>query len=539
MKHRDRQSFLRGSLLLAGSAAAAKLLGALFRIPLTAQLGGTGMGYFSNAYGLFLPLYAVLVTGLSTAVARPVAAFIGQGRPGAARRVLTVARRFAWTAGLLGTMLAAALAVPFLRSTGASPEALPAVLAIAPSVLLCCLTAAERGYHEGLCNMMPTALSQFAEALAKLLCGLFLASLWMRTPPVWMAGCSPEAAGACGAVMGVTLSTLAGWLVLAIPFRRRQILAEDGIPAGRELLRMILAVLIPAAIGALMTNLTTLIDLVTMQRSFTRMLSEDAAAFYRRSALSREIPAEEAAAFVYGSFMGLAVTVFNLVPSMTNMLGKAVLPCTAQAWAAGDRRRAADYAGQVLRLTGLAAIPAGCGVFVLAEGALRFLFAGREAEIRAAADSLRYLAPGLICLCMAFPVFSLLQAVGRADLPVKILLPGAAVKLLGNLLLLPRLCAAGAALATSLCYAMILVLALLVLCRVLGERLRIGRMLAAEAYGGVLCAAAAWLCYTRCVFWMPQRAALLLAVGAGAAVYVWVLWLSGIGKAELGIHGEE
>ncbi|MBQ8010751.1 MAG: polysaccharide biosynthesis protein, partial [Oscillospiraceae bacterium] len=59
------QSFLKGSLLLGLSALTAKLLGALFKIPLTSLLGGTGMGYFSCAYGLFLPLYAVFVTGLS------------------------------------------------------------------------------------------------------------------------------------------------------------------------------------------------------------------------------------------------------------------------------------------------------------------------------------------------------------------------------------------------------------------------------------------------------------------------------------------
>ena len=88
-----KQSFLQGSLLLAGSALAAKLCGALFKLPLTAMLGGTGMGHFSTAYGLFLPLYAVLVTGLSTAVARPVAAYTAQGDTAAARRVRSTAVR--------------------------------------------------------------------------------------------------------------------------------------------------------------------------------------------------------------------------------------------------------------------------------------------------------------------------------------------------------------------------------------------------------------------------------------------------------------
>ena len=67
-----KQSFWKGSALLLASAMTAKLLGACFKIPLTNVLGGTGMGYFSTAYGLLLPVYALSVTGLSAAVAQTV-----------------------------------------------------------------------------------------------------------------------------------------------------------------------------------------------------------------------------------------------------------------------------------------------------------------------------------------------------------------------------------------------------------------------------------------------------------------------------------
>ena len=62
------QSFLKGSVILIASAVIAKAIGALFKIPLTNMLGGVGMSYFSCAYGLFLPVYAVTATGLTPAV---------------------------------------------------------------------------------------------------------------------------------------------------------------------------------------------------------------------------------------------------------------------------------------------------------------------------------------------------------------------------------------------------------------------------------------------------------------------------------------
>lgn len=527
-----KQTFLQGSLILGISALIAKILGALFKIPLTNLLGGTGMGYFSCAYGLFLPLYAVLVTGLSTAVAKPVAACCARGDMYGARRIRSVARRLFLAAGLAGTAIALLCARFFALYTAESIEAYPAVLAIAPAVLFSCLTAVERGYHEGQCSMYPTAVSQAAEALCKLLCGLWLCHKILETPqlPPFLTGLSREGAAAAAAVLGVTISTAAGTFCMMLwnrggrPKRRSRPLTAE-YSTGR-IIRMLLSVMLPVAAGSLVTNLTSLIDLATVMRFFNRLLEADAPAFYSHTALSEDIPPAEAAAFVYGSFMGLSVTVFNLVPSLTNMFAKGVLPCTAQAWARGNRTEAAGYARQVLLLTALAAVPSGCGIFVLARGILTFLYPDRPDEAAAACEGLQYLAPGMICLCLAFPVFSLMQAIGRADLPVKIMTGGVIVKLLGNILLIPILYTAGAALSTSLCYGVILGFSLYFLQKALGAPLMLGQPMRRIGYASVMCAGAAWLAYDRLQPLVSGRWGLLLSVACGGVVYLLVLMLS-------------
>lgn len=68
-----KQGFLQCSAILIISVIVSKAVGALFRIPLANLIGGVGMGYFGGAYGLFLPIYAVFVTGLSSASARLMA----------------------------------------------------------------------------------------------------------------------------------------------------------------------------------------------------------------------------------------------------------------------------------------------------------------------------------------------------------------------------------------------------------------------------------------------------------------------------------
>ncbi|MBD5143650.1 MAG: hypothetical protein HDT22_08615 [Ruminococcus sp.] len=522
-----KQSFLQASLLLTCSALFAKICGALFKLPLTALLGGTGMGYFSCAYGLFLPLYAILVTGLSTAVARPVADFAGQKKFACALKIKHVARILCLIMGLVGTGFAMLFAKYFTIKTSGSLEAYPAVLAITPAVLLCCLTAVERGYYEGLCCMTPTAISQALEAMTKLFCGLYFCKLFLNMPV--LKNYSQESMGALGAVIGVTVSTLAGYLCMLIKNlmnKKETTINHEPTPSSKQILKILIKIMLPSALTALVTNLTSFIDLLTVMRCFQNMLATDSNLFYQKACLSQEIPVNQASAFVYGSFMGLSITVFNLVPSLTNMLAKGVLPCTAQAWSCGNKKLASDYARQVLLLTGLVAIPSSCGIFVLSKPILNFLFSGRDAEIAVASAGLQWLAPALLFLCLTFPVFSLLQAIGKENLPVKIMLSGIIIKLACNLILIPKFCTIGASVSTSLCYAVIFILAIICLEKQFDKSLHIIKPLLAQLWGGILCAGGAWVCYDRLSAHIHDKIAFLVAILCAVLIYLLVLFLT-------------
>ena len=272
-----KQSFWKGSALLLASAMIAKLLGACFKIPLTNVLGGTGMGYFSTAYGLLLPVYALSVTGLSAAVAQTVSRAAALEHWAEVRRIRDTARLACGVLGLFLSLCMFLLAEPFAALVAAQPYALFSLLAIAPAALFGCLTAVERGYWEGLQNMTPTAVSQALEAVAKLGLGLALCQ-WVLAHPEIVCRRVPadvplSALAAAGAVLGVTLSTAMGWLY----FLLRGLRSGNRLPRGNapaapmgQIFRRLLYVMIPVALGSLVTNLTSLLDLVTMMRCLGR-----------------------------------------------------------------------------------------------------------------------------------------------------------------------------------------------------------------------------------------------------------------------------
>ena len=103
------------------SAVISKILGAVFKIPLTNILGGVGMSYFSCAYSLFLPVYALSVTGLSTSVAHLTAQSAVFGMYDNARKVRKTAILIFSLTGLAGSLIIYFTAKPFCTYIGDCP----------------------------------------------------------------------------------------------------------------------------------------------------------------------------------------------------------------------------------------------------------------------------------------------------------------------------------------------------------------------------------------------------------------------------------
>lgn len=532
-----KQNFLKGSLILMASAAAAKLLGALFKIPLTNMLGGVGMSYFSCAYSLFMPIYALTVTGLSSAVARMTAQSMALGMYSNAKKIRRTALLLFSAAGLAGSLATAVLARPFCIYAADCPEAYTAVLMIAPAVFFGCITAVERGYYEGLCNMYPTALSQIAEGIVKVTAGLFLCSYVTENSDQIMAyfpQCSdPRALAAAAGILGVTLSSVGAALffaVLRLFSKKNHRSGESLTMGGREIMRELVSTALPIGISAVVTNLTAMIDMGTVIGCIS--------VFGSRTSVPSGIAADEIPHFIYGSFSGIALTVFNLVPSVTNMLGKGILPSVTEAWESRNCAALEKRTMQALFTSAVIAVPAAVGLGVLSSEILGFLFPKQSDEVSVCINSLRLLMPGMVCLCASFPLFSMLQAIGKASAPLKIMLIGALLKLIGNGLLIPVMGVDGAALSTSLCYGAILLISLRSYVSASGINLSFGPF-AAVLYSGAMCGASAYLVSDILAVKGAGNFMIILSSAAvGGAVYILLLAAlrdSFAGCAEVGI----
>lgn len=258
MPKRKKQSFLHGALILTAAAVIVKIIGALFKIPLTIILGGEGSAHFYTAYDIFGPVSAIAVAGLPVAVSKLIAESAALGRYRDVKKTGKIALMLFCVTGGLGFLVTFLLAKPFAQSVG-NPEGAYAVMAISPAVLFLCLMSAYRGYFEGLRNMYPTALSQITEAVFKLIAGYGIAVLvinkgmteFEKAGTVFGTACqTAEQAkamvlpyGAAGAVLGVTVSTACGFCFLLLTRLKNGGIAKKDLEAspcaksGREIIK--------------------------------------------------------------------------------------------------------------------------------------------------------------------------------------------------------------------------------------------------------------------------------------------------------------
>lgn len=559
---RKGQTFLQGAAVLMAAVAAVKVLGALFKIPLSWILTPVGSAYFGSAYALYFPIYSLAVAGFPTAIARMVSARCAQGRYRDVRELHRVSTRLFLTLGLCAFGLMLALSVPYAAlSVRSEPQTvLPALWALAPSALFCSLLSIYRGLYEGLRNMTPTAVSQIVEAACKLVFGLGIsggtaavaAREYAATQTVWGVAQPSETyarlaalpACAAGAVFGVTIGSAMGFLYLFCYHRKngdgltsRELRLAPPAPPGRMLLKELLSTAVPIALGSLAVNLSTLVDAALLNQRLSDLMQASPGALL--GAWGAHLPQEVVRmqgvpAFLYGCYTN-ANTLFMLVPAVTQAFAMSALPSVTAAWAAGSRTRLKGCVVNVIRLSALLTIPAGMGLAGLAQPVCAVLFGEQNAPAVTAAV-LRILGIAAVFSALCTPVQSMLQAVGRTDLPVKLLFGGLAVKAALNYVLVGdgRWNVRGAAVSTLVCYGLIFVLSLIFLLHETKIKVNLFALLGKPLLGGCLSVACARLVWAAAAAQLPPLLATAAAVAAAVAVYAGAaLLLGAVKRADL------
>lgn len=522
-----QNTFFGGAAILAVGIMVVKVIGMFYKIPLLNIIGEQGSADFGNAYNIYAVLLTISTAGLPVAVSKLVSEANATGRQNQVRRVFRLSLALFLTLGVL-SFLIMSFGSAQLAALMNDDQAAPGIRALAPAVICVGCLSAFRGYAQGHGNMTPTAVSQIIEALCKLVVGLGLA-YWLVK-----AG-ADQSHAAAGAITGVTVGTIVALAYMLLNYlmgRSQEGLSKDTPDSNSTIIKNLLMIAVPITISSSMVGIVTVIDSSLVQGQLQRALLEntDCWALYKdfmdfealdsalkawqatlpegttismsllsdqlagegtKTAIALHDALEDASRTLYGNYNG-ALNIYNLPTSLMAAITAAVIPAVSGTLARRDRKGASRVAGSALRISALLAFPMGVGLYVLGEPIMALIFPSLTSQL--AGPLLSTLGLATVFVCMMLVCNSILQAYGFVNLPVIIMLAGGVIKIVlnYNVVVLPQVGIYGAPLGNIFCFALCLILDLIVMARVIPGRPKYIPLFAKPAAAAAVMGLGAW-----------------------------------------------
>ena len=389
--------------ILAMASMIVRVIGLLYRAPLTAIIGDEGNGYYGTAYNIYTIILMVSSYSMPSAISKLMAQKLAVGEYRNANRVFRCALTYGVLVGLFGSGLL------FFGARFLVPNVAVCVLQVfAPTVFLFGILGSMRGYFQARGSMVQTSVSQILEQLANAVVSIAAAWLLMQTA----VGADPTRRaqlGAMGSALGTGAGVLIALLFMVFCFRR----SKEGRKAeilsdatGKEekyriFLRDTVLVITPFMLSGVIMNLTTSLN----QTIYMRMLIDLKGA------------GETATTTLYGIFSNKAVVISNIPISIATAVSSAIIPGISAAYARRDETGARRQVGNAIRITSIIAIPSAVGLAVLARPITMLMFPQME-SLELASSLLSLLAVTVIFYSISTITNAALQSIGRMNLPL-------------------------------------------------------------------------------------------------------------------------
>ncbi len=472
------QNVSKSAMVLLFSTVVVKIIGALFKIPLSTNtfLGDLGFGYFSVSYDLFTPFYTLAVSGLPSALSHIIAEYLAKKRFNDIKHTFTLTKKLFTLFGIIFSLLFAVISIPLVKISDTSGNSLFSTYAVIPSVFLCFIISVYRGYFEGFSNMNPTAVSKIIEALGKLVLGLSFAFVTIKITenPAYAAGAT---------MLGITVGNFVSLIYLYWKYKRNGDLiseaylaeSEPALTNNKKTVKIILSLAVPMVFSSLVLNAVSVIDAVMVRI----LLENDSKTLYEtyktainsynlQSALPLEL--QNLPTYLYG-LRSKSFTLFSLVPTLTLSFGVAALPILSFDWANKNLNQAKKNYNTVIKWISLITLPSSFAYIAVSKSIMRLLYSD-YASVNIGGNLLFLFGVAAIFAGFVIPLTNVLQSFNCQLSAFLNIILGIIIKIVLNAILISdtKFNIYGSAISTIACYIFILLAHIYKISKVLGKR---------------------------------------------------------------------
>ncbi len=381
--------------ILAAASIVVRIIGLLYRSPLTAVIGDEGNGYYGYAFNIYSIVLMVSSYSIPSAISKLMAQKLALGEYRNAQRVFYCTMAYALTVGAafsLFVWFGAGLLVP--------PRSVPVLRVLAPTIFIFAILGVLRGYFQANQTMVQTSISQILEQIMNAAVSIGAAWFFMHRLAAGQDVHEQAVYGAMGSALGTGSGVLTALIFMAVMYlvnRRYFMKRIRKDRTGREdpwtgIMRDTILVITPFILSGFILNLTTTVNQTIFSKIMIGAKGLD------------EIDITTA----YGIFSNKAVVITNIPISIATAVAAAIIPNISSAYARKDREETRRRVIAAVRITNIIATPCALGLIALARPVTMVLFPQWESL---------GLASALLAL-LGTIMNAALQSIGRMQMPL-------------------------------------------------------------------------------------------------------------------------
>ena len=383
-----------------------RIIGVLYRSPVTSIIGDEGNGYYSIAYNIYAMVLLISSYSIPMAVSKVVSGKLALKQYKEAHKVFRCALIYVLIVvaiASLFTFFGASILVPDSQT-----NAIPVLRVLAPAIFLSGFLGVLRGYFQAHSTMMPTSISQIIEQVLNAIISIGAALLFIRL----FAGDNEDGVpvfGAMGSAAGIVAGVAAGLIFMIFIYRQNRPYfhrhymqdAAKEESSYREIFRIIFLMITPVILSTFVYNISTTIDQTIFMdvMDYKGMLSDTAAA-------------------LYGVFSGKYWVLINVPVALANSMSTAMIPAVSSAYTIEDYEECNAQVKQAIHFTMMISIPSAVGLSVLAYPVMQVLFP-QKATIDLAVMLLHIGCISVVFYSLSTITNGVLQGIGKVNVPLR------------------------------------------------------------------------------------------------------------------------
>ena len=517
--------------ILAAASIISRIIGMLYRLPVTNIIGDQGNSYYSAAYEVYNIILLISSYSLPLAVSKVVSAKVALGEHKNAWRSFKAAMYMSLVVGAVASAITFFGAGFFTGTLLNTPESELCLKVLALAIFVMAVMGVLRGYFQGMGTMMPTAVSQVIEQLVNAVVSIVAASM------LYSYGASLDQAkgitdgtggavyGAAGSTLGTSLGAAAGliFLVIVMLMYNRVLqknLRKDQVSQMQSyssMLRMLVLTIVPVILSTAVYNISGFIDQGVFKFLMLDVQNMD----------------KDMVDVYWGIYVGKYKLLTNVPIAVASALSSSVIPALTRARMAGNRKEMRRKTENAIRMVMLICIPSAFGLTALGGPVLDLLNWNTDpsAPIMFLIGSAAVIFYGLSTLTNG-----ILQGIDHMQIPVR----NAVIALVSHLALLIVLVQFagihiyGVVIAYMFFALLMCILNGMAIRKYLHYRQEIRRTFLIPGVSSLIMALSVWLLHTPLENLMGNKPATVLCLVLAVLIYgFFVLFLRGITEEEL------